>query len=106
MDPGTLPQWGALVLALTSLAISIISSRSARNDKKLEALDAQDAVLEARLTRVEADMRHMPDLDTVHRMEMAISRIEGKFDVLDERLRPIAHQASRIQDAMLQRTDK
>lgn len=63
-------------------------------------------LVEDRVTRIELDMRHLPDKDTAHRMEIAISRLEGRLETMDERLKPVAAMAVRMQDWVMDETRK
>ncbi|MGD9769474.1 MAG: DUF2730 family protein [Pseudolabrys sp.] len=59
--------------------------------------------LEDRVTRTESDMRHMPDKDSTHRLEITISELRAEVGRLSERMQPIAAVANRIQEAMLEK---
>lgn len=58
--------------------------------------------LESRLAAAEMAIRHLPDKDTSHRLEMAIARLEGRMETMDERLKPVAAMASRVQERIFE----
>jgi hypothetical protein len=95
-------QWSAVALSALAIAISIVSARSSRNRGEIDQLGKRLDATEDRVTRVESEIAHLPDKDTAHRMEMAIARLEGRLETMDERLKPVAAMASRMQDAMLE----
>jgi uncharacterized coiled-coil protein SlyX len=64
------------------------------------------ANLELRVAAIEADVEHLPDKDVAHRMEMAIVRLEGRLESMDERLKPVAAMASRMQDYIMEKADR
>lgn len=65
------------------------------------ALDKVDKQ-EERIARLEGEVAHMPDKDSAHRMEMAIARLEGRLETMDERLKPVASMAARMQDYLME----
>ena len=102
MDLGTAAQWSGVLMAVISLVVSVNAARSARNKAEIEGLASSQRAFEARLSKAENELLHMPDKDTAHRMEMAIQRLEGRLEVMDERLKPVAAIASRMQDVLLE----
>jgi predicted nucleic acid-binding Zn-ribbon protein len=96
-------QWAAVGLSALALAISVVSARASRNKGEIDQIGRRLDAAEDRITRVEGEVAHLPDKDTAHRMEMAIARLEGRLETMDERLKPVAAMASRMQDAMLER---
>jgi hypothetical protein len=75
-------------------------------DKKVDVLSADNRVsfdrIDDRVSKLEFEVKHLPDKDTAHRLEMAVSRLEGQLHVMDERLKPVAAMASRMQEVMLE----
>jgi hypothetical protein len=73
-----------------------------RNRVEIDQMGKRLDGVDTRVTRIESELEHLPDKDTAHRMEMAIARLEGRLEVMDERLKPVAAMASRMQDAMIE----
>jgi hypothetical protein len=71
------------------------------HERSLNRLSETVSELKGRISQVEGDLEHMPDRDTSHRLEMAISRLEGKLETMDEKLKPIASISNRMQDLLL-----
>lgn len=104
MDPSVLNPW--VVLAVGLLGVfgtiwQIVSKPGAKAQEGVAALAGKVEAIEERLAVIETNMAHLPDRDATHRLELAIAKLEGRFDTLDERLRPVAAMATRFQDYML-----
>lgn len=113
MDIGSIPNWISIIIAAAALIYTILSgrSRAAATDlerQRSESIGRHEQLaskverLDDRLATVEGEMRHLPDKDTAHRMEMAIARLEGRLETMDERLKPVAAMASRMQDHLME----
>ncbi|QCI65538.1 DUF2730 family protein [Phreatobacter stygius] len=113
MDPGSIPSWLSIIVTTVALTYTVVASRSraAKDDvekNRTEAAGRHGALalkidqLDDRLTRAEGELEHLPDKDTAHRMKMAIARLEGRLETMDERLKPVAAMASRMQDYLIE----
>ncbi|MEY9358995.1 uncharacterized protein YPO0396 [Bradyrhizobium yuanmingense] len=121
--------WVAILIAAASLAYSIFNGRSKDNEKRFAVLEerlndrvddlkegleqkaAKDTVsvaiakldlVEDRATRIESDLRHLPDHSTVNELQKMISKLSGEVGVLSERIRPVAAIADRLQEKILE----
>lgn len=97
MDLETLLRLWMAMSPFAVLAITLAVQRG-------KAARSEIAGLEIRLSRVESEIQHLPDKDVAHRLEMAIARLEGRMETMDERLKPVAAMASRVQEYMLEGT--
>jgi archaellum component FlaC len=118
--------WVAIVMSAATLWYAISTNRSKATDKKIEKLETgheslktwieakasreQVGVLagkidlvEDRVTIVENDMRHLPDKDTTHRLEVSISEMRGEMRGLTEKIKPIAAIADRWQEVVMEK---
>lgn len=59
-----------------------------------------------RIQAAEAEIQHLPDKDTAHKLELALIQISGRLDTLDERLSPIAATSVRLQEYLLDQAKK
>jgi tetrahydromethanopterin S-methyltransferase subunit G len=101
MEPGSIAAWAAVALAVASLVNTWVMVRSkASADAHKDLADKVDKV-EERVAIVEAEMEHLPDREATHRLELALAKLEGRFDTIDERLKPVAAMADRFQNYML-----
>lgn len=121
--------WVAIAISVASMLYGIFNSRSKENEQKFAVLEeriearvtsiqtsldgkaAKDTVaiihgkvdlLEDRATRIESDLRHLPDHSTVNKLESMIGKLSGDVGILSERIRPIASIADRLQEKILE----
>lgn len=104
------------LLTVASIATTIILTRGrARADKVAEiertlldkasagrvgALEERVDKAEDRITRAESFLGNVPDKEVSHRLEMAIARLEGRLETMDERMKPVAEMAARVHERM------
>lgn len=101
-------QWAGALIALAAFGFTVYALLARSAMSKLRAFDGhleQGAKLmgrlESGLSLVEHELRHMPDKETTHRLELAITALGGRLQALEERIKPIAAQAERLHDAWL-----
>lgn len=107
MEPGTIANWASAVFAGLAFVMSAAAMARKGRDKQIEALEGDSeahgkklAAIETRLSVVEGDMRHLPDKEATHRLEMAIAQLAGKMEAFDERFKPVVSTLNRIQDVL------
>jgi len=109
----------SVVLAGVALWRTISSDRSKETsakfkliDEKLEAKASKEHVgllagkldiVEDKVTIVQNDLKHLPDKDATHRLEIALGKMESELGKLSEQVKPIAHMANRMQEAILEK---
>ncbi|WP_316191273.1 MULTISPECIES: DUF2730 family protein [unclassified Bradyrhizobium] len=116
-----LAPWVAIAMSIASLVYAVLNGRSKKIDDEMQALrkahkDEYDATtiriaatkaesdqVKDRLTRLEADMAHLPDKDVTHRLEMALGSMQAEMRELNAKVRPIAAMADRIQEVMVEK---
>lgn len=106
-DPIT-AQWASALIALAGIGFAVYGLLARSAISKLKSFDAhleQGGKLMSRLENglalVEKELRHMPDKETTHRLEIAITALGGRLQMLEERIKPIAAQAERLHEAWL-----
>jgi hypothetical protein len=102
---------GLVALALSSLNLvahvrTMMSSGEKKLDERLVKVEAKLVDHDRRIQTVENEMKHLPDRDSQHRMELQLSDMNGKFAALEERLKPIAAVSIRLQEFMLEQANK
>jgi len=112
LDIGPLVAWASALSILLSCGTAIwtlLTSGARKNDKRLEEADSRHAeavarieLIERLLQRHEDKFSQMPNLDMMHRFELSLTRMEGHIDKLDERLKPVAAIAERMQELMIE----
>ena len=115
LDLGPLIVWAAAISTLLSLGTAVwtmMSSPARRNDARLvdlalkldtiaQAQATRAEIAERRLQRLEDQMAERPNREMMHRLELSLERMEGHIGMLDERLKPVAAIAERMQEVML-----
>lgn len=93
------------IITLLTLLKNILSS----GEKKLgeDLAEAKKKLVEhdRRIQTIEGEIKHLPDRETTHRMELAMTEISGKLNVMAERLKPIEAIGERLQNTLLNRAD-
>ncbi|MGE6739771.1 DUF2730 family protein [Allorhizobium pseudoryzae] len=101
---------GLVALALSSLNLiahirTIMSSGEKKLDDRLTKVELKLVEHDRRVQTIENEMKHLPDRDSQHRMELQLSDMNGKFTALEERLKPIAAVSIRLQEFMLEQAN-
>lgn len=110
-------EWASLILSLMAIATTLwtlITSSSKGAHKRIDKLEearanSADTIVtrfqqtESRLLTLESDIKHLPEREQVHRIEIAVERLSGRLETLDERLKPVAAVAMRLQEFELER---
>lgn len=73
---------------------------------RVGALEDRVDRAEERITRAESRLEYVPDKDSSHRLEMAIARLEGRMETMDERLKPVAAMANRVHERMFEEASR
>jgi hypothetical protein len=71
-------------------------------DEHKEAGQTSRAELSQRLGSVETRLQHLPDKDSVHQLNIAVTEIRGKIDTQGEALRSVSATASRVEQFLLE----
>lgn len=67
----------------------------------VERLDTKLDHAEERLAVMESELKHLPDRETTHAMELTLREVQGQLAVLTERIVPMAKTSERLQDFLL-----
>ncbi len=102
MEIGNFAQWGSLILAGLAFVISMfagnrkaLSERFAKAEEKIEKIDD-------RVAKLEGEINHLPDKNSFHIMQLAMSEMRGDLNVMVERLKPVAAISERLQEFLVQ----
>ena len=105
LDISPLILWiGALsvILSFGTAIWTIVSSPAKRNDTRIADVTKRCDLIELRAQRIEDNVGRLPSTDMMHRIEIAMARVEGHIDKLDERLKPVTSTVERLQEWMLE----
>lgn len=111
--------WAAILIAALSLGYTIVSNRSKKIDEKIDelkpwiesksskehtdVLQKKVELIDKRVTTVESELKHLPDKDTTHRLEITLKDLGNEVGRLSERIKPVAAMADRIQEALVEK---
>lgn len=123
MDPKDIALYLTLFLSSAN-AIAMVKSFFSSGEKQLaekiakievekDACEKKLIEHDRRIQALESDMKHLPDRDTTHRIEMTMAQImgrldaqdatlAGRFSAMDERLKPIQAIGERLQDVLIE----
>ncbi|MHC2481325.1 DUF2730 family protein [Rhizobium leguminosarum] len=106
----------ALLLSSVNLFAAVKTMMSAGEKKLDERVTKAESKLvehDRRIQTLENEVKHLPDRDTTHRIEMTMTQImgrldaqdaalAGRFSAMDERLKPIQAIGERLQDVLIE----
>lgn len=105
IDIGALKDWLGVIAVLISIGTSIVlfvGSGAKRNAEKIDKQESKLTDHDRRIQRLEGEIEHLPKRETAHNLELALVRITGRLDTMDERLTPIAATSVRLQEFLLE----
>lgn len=107
------PAWIAIAISAASLAFAIYSFRSKAATQKVQHLETKidraidrDRAIEARVSQIENELKHLPDKDVTHRLEITMMQISGKMDALTESFKPVNAISNRLQELLLEKATR
>lgn len=113
MDPKEIALWVSLALGVVALLGHlkgwINAGEKTLADKVKDAgarVKAAEDRLESHATRIlsiEGELRHLPDRDGFHRLEMRMTELTGQLNTMTERLKPVEAIGERLQELLLER---
>ena len=77
-----------------------VASQSATKEE-IRRLQEEQAELEVRLARTETRLEQVPGAEAVHKIEVAVSALEGDLKKISATVEPIARSTRRIEDYLL-----
>lgn len=116
MDLQPLVPWLAFLLSISAIGTQIYSlftSPSRRNAEEIGKIKTDQASHDRRIQSVESELKHVPDRQTIHKLELFMEKlsgrldsIDGRFDTVDEKLKPIQAATERMNDTLLAQVRK
>lgn len=105
MDFAVILPWvtGAIsLITLATLIKNILSSGEKELQIKVEKAETKLIEHDRRIQTIEGEMKHLPDRDTQHRMELQLAEMNGRFAALEEKLKPIAATSERLHELLME----
>lgn len=117
MNPAEVSQYLSLALAIIALlahAKGFFSSGEKKLEERVDKVEKRIETMGEKVQQIDSDMKHLPDRDTAHRMELMIERmagqlstldqsLRGQLSALDERMKPVDALGRRLQELLLDR---
>ena len=112
--------YAGLVISLFTAA-ALIKSNLTSGEKELSArtAKAESKLVEydRRIQAIEAELKHLPDRNTTHRLELSLSEIAGRlntieaaqagrFHTMEQKLAPIEAMSERLNDILMDKATK
>jgi len=93
----------AMMFAAVALAVSWITRGSKANAVSIAKLEAEHNDLCGRVSDLESLIRNQPSKDDFHKLEMAISELNGNIGKVTVKLDEVDHLSKRIDDFLRNR---
>lgn len=109
MDLQIIMPWIAAALSFSSLASQlyvVFTSPSKKNAEDIVGIRRNQAEHDRRIQRMEDEMKHLPDRETTHRLELLMEKMSGRLDTVDEKLKPIQALGDRLNEVLLEQAKK
>lgn len=109
MTAGEISQYLGLALAIIALlghAKGYFSSGEKSLTARVEKTETKLIDHDRRIQTVEGSLRYLPTRDDQHKIELALSAMSGRFDALEERLKPIAITSERLHELLMEQARK
>jgi predicted nucleic acid-binding Zn-ribbon protein len=111
-----LQQYGTVLVLLSQGAVLLLASKfvprtvhdhaiATLDAKFVSAIDKIDKV-EDRLAKLENEFRHLPDRDSVHKIDVSLEQMKGELKALGEKLQPVAKISDRLQEFLLEQAKR
>ncbi len=69
---------------------------------RAKAAEEKLAVHSERIQAIESDIKHLPDRETAHRLELNLEKLSSQVAQLNERMKPIAVTSDRMMELLLE----
>ena len=109
MTASEITQYVGLALALIALlghAKGYFSSGEKALVARVDKAEVKLTDLERRVQEIDGEMKHLPDREAQHRMELQLAEMNGRFAILEERLRPISAASERLHELLMEQAKK
>lgn len=83
-----------------------LASIDAKLDQRLTKAESKLIEYDRRIQAVENEMKHLPDRDMAHRLELAVEKMSGRLDTMAETLKPIRATTERMNELLVEQAKK
>lgn len=109
MTPSEISQYLGLALAIVALlghAKGYFSSGEKTLTARMDQSEKKLVEHDRRIQAVESEMKHLPDRDMAHRLELAVEKMSGRLDTMAETLKPIRATTERMNELLVEQAKK
>lgn len=98
----TLAQFGQIINFLLSAAaiIGVVGGYISKGSKEVSSKVADH---EQRISKVENDLAHMPNTETVHQLQLTITEIKGQMGIMAKSSEATERTTRRVEEFLMQR---
>ena len=93
--------FAAALIAIGAAVYAWITAKSKTNSESIGNLAKSVSDLTRRVDHVEDEVGHLPDRDSVHKMELSISEIRGEIGKMTASFEAVERTAHRIENYLL-----
>lgn len=108
IDPGQLISFLGLVISVGGSLYAWVMSQGRAAEHDIEKLRSENtkladalAVAVGRIAKVEGEMTHLPDKDTVHRIELGMSDMKAQINAQAEVVKAVKSTMERVESFLL-----
>lgn len=83
-----------------------LTEHKAHVENELRQIKATDDEQNKAIQKIESEMEHLPDLKSVHGLDMKIEQLSGAMGMLSESLKAVERTAHRIENYLLEAKPK
>lgn len=94
------------IITLGTLIKNNLTSGEKQLAKEQEEHEEKLIDLDRRVQSIESDLKHLPDRETAHRLELNLERLSSQLATLNERVKPIAATNERMMELLLEQGKK
>ncbi|PZR89653.1 MAG: DUF2730 domain-containing protein [Stutzerimonas stutzeri] len=108
IDVAAFKDWVGLVALLISVGTSIvlfIGSGSKRNAEKLDRQEVKLTEHDRRIQAVENELQHLPDKDTVNKLQVDMTDLKGQIAVIAQTSAATERATRRVEEFLLRQKD-
>lgn len=94
------------IITAGTLIRNLLLSGEKKLEERVKRVEDKTGKHEALLAALENDMKHLPDRESQHRIEINMEKMNGRLDVLNEALKPIKANAELVNDLLREQVKK
>ncbi|MCW5720414.1 MAG: DUF2730 family protein [Devosia sp.] len=98
--------FGGTLISIGTAVYAWLTSRSKINAAEIRELQALVNAQAAKIQALETTLQNMPSKDTVHKLDLKVTTLNGTINVVAESLQAVERTAHRIEEFLLSQAKK